>query len=529
MSVPRRGAEAGGRGSLASRHGPTGRRLRAALATGGVAALLLAGTASAATTTWVRQQLIRDPAHTAHDAFGVSVSLSGDGRTAIVGAPGTKSDSGSVSLFTRVGAEWNRQGPSIRDPHKTALDIFGVSVALSTNGTTAVVGAPGIGLGPNAGSVSIVTRTGATWTQQGPSIPDPAHTAQDGFGNSVAISSDGNTALVGASAAGSDGAGSVSIYTRSGTTWTLQQTITDPAHTAGDDFGASVALSGDGNTALVGAAFANTFEGSVSIFTRSGAAWTLQRTITDSHGGFFDSFGSSVTLSENGNTALVGAPGVNASNGSVSVFTRSGTKWSRRQIISAPDPFGGFGPFGNEFGGSVALSGDGNTALVGAPGTYGLTGAVSIFTRSGTKWIRRQTISDPADTSGDGFGGSVAISSDGHAVMMGEPPIDREAGAIFSYSRVVVAPIPKLVTHWTLAQRRVTVLITPRTGAHRYTLVAARRGAKSRSGVCTLTRTGTTRKVRCVVSLTPGTWTLTAQAHSTTRVIAQATHAVRVR
>ena len=146
----------------------------------------------------------------------------------------------------------------------------------------------------------------------------------DFFGRSTAISDDGNTAIVGM--ANEDSAGAAYIFTRSGTTWTQQQKIQASDKQGGDFFGISVSISEDGNTAIVGAANEDS-AGAAYIFTRSGTTWTQQQKIqaSDKQGGDF--FGISVSISEDGNTAIVGA----ANEDSVSatyIFTRSGNSWT---------------------------------------------------------------------------------------------------------------------------------------------------------------------------------------------------------
>jgi N-acetylglucosamine kinase-like BadF-type ATPase len=131
----------------------------------------------------------------------------------------------------------------------------------------------------------------------------------DLFGTSVSISSDGNTAIVGAY--GNDnGAGAAYIFTRSGTTWTQQAKIVASDKQPSDFFGWSVSISGDGNTALVGAYYGDagvTNTGAAYIFTRSGTTWTQQQKIQASDADAYDVFGTSVSISSDGNTAIVGA------------------------------------------------------------------------------------------------------------------------------------------------------------------------------------------------------------------------------
>ena len=149
-----------------------------------------------------------------------------------------------------------------------------------------------------SGAAYVFARSGATWTQQQKLIASDAATG-DGFGWSVGLSSDGNTALVGAS-----NKNSAYVFTRSGAAWTQQQKLTDAAY--GDFFGRSVGLSSDGNTALVGASNKNLAQGAAYVFTRSGAAWTQQQELTAPDAAYNDGFGWSVVLSSDGNTALLG-------------------------------------------------------------------------------------------------------------------------------------------------------------------------------------------------------------------------------
>ncbi|MEI7594071.1 MAG: hypothetical protein WCK41_12750, partial [Actinomycetes bacterium] len=81
-----------------------------------------------------------------------------------------------------------------------------------------------------------------------------------------------------------------------------QQILTQTGGAANDGFGTSVAFSSDGNTAIVGAYGANAGQGSATIFTRSDSVWTQQHTITQDVGAANDNFGTAVALSSDGNT-----------------------------------------------------------------------------------------------------------------------------------------------------------------------------------------------------------------------------------
>ena len=129
----------------------------------------------------------------------------------------------------------------------------------------------------------------------------------------MAFSSDGNTAIVGANrddVAGNADQGTATVFTRVGVVWTQQQQLTATGGAAGDEFGISVALSSDGNTAIVGAnrddVAGNADQGTATVFTRVGGVWTQQQQLTATGGAAGDEFGISVALSSDGNTAIVG-------------------------------------------------------------------------------------------------------------------------------------------------------------------------------------------------------------------------------
>jgi hypothetical protein len=148
-------------------------------------------------------------------------------------------------------------------------DFFGWSVAISSDGNTAIVGAQ---YEDTAGSAYIFTWSGTSWSEQKIQASDIQGNSY--FGASVAISDDGNTAIVGASREDTGGgdAGAAYIFTRSGTTWTQQQKIQASDKQASDFFGNSVAISENGNTAIVGALYEDAVVGTNTLFS-AGAAY----------------------------------------------------------------------------------------------------------------------------------------------------------------------------------------------------------------------------------------------------------------
>ncbi len=302
---------------------------------------------------WTETQKLLAADGTTGVEFGFSVALSGD--TALIGEPYDDSYKGAAYVFTQTGDTWTQQAKLIAldSPHWSR---FGDSVALS--GDTALIGADLDNDNGNcSGSVYVFTRTGTTWTEQQKLLPSDGE-AYDLFGYSVSLN--GDTALIGAP--GYDYPqinGSVYVFTRSGATWTQKTKLLAPDGALVDKFGNSVVLAGD--TALIGAVWDDDNgynSGSVYVFTRSGIIWTYQQKLLASDGTEYDEFGFSVSLS--GNTALIGAVRDDDFKGSAYVFTRSGTTWSQQAKLIASD-----GAAVDCFGRRVSL--DNDIALIGAP------------------------------------------------------------------------------------------------------------------------------------------------------------------
>ncbi len=378
----------------------------------------------------VQEATLLAPDGPENDYLGYSVALTSDGSRALVGAPfddtAAGTDAGSARVFLRSGTNWTQEA-TLLAPDGAANDYLGWSVALTSDGSRALVGAYAddtVG-GSNAGSARVFVRSGSTWTQEATLLaPDAA--MGDQFGRSVALTADGSRALVGAhvdDTAGGGDAGSVRVFVRSGMTWTQEATLLAPDGAADDRFGGSVALTADGSRALVGApgdgSAGGTNVGSARVFVRSGSTWTNEATLLASDGAVSDSFGVSVAITADGSRALVGEPGDDTAGGNAGaagVFVRSGSTWTQEAMLLARAPFSGFGR-------SVALTADGSRALVGEPGdgTAGGTdaGAAGVFVRSGSTWTNEATLLASDGAGGDEFGSSIALTEDGSRALVG--------------------------------------------------------------------------------------------------------------
>ncbi|TGK11467.1 hypothetical protein EHO60_03940 [Leptospira fletcheri] len=386
------------------------------------------------------------------------------------------------------GAGELRQQSYLKAPNTSTSDQFGASSAIS--GETIVVGAPyedsnttailqdsalssTNDAGSDTGAAYVYVRSGGKWTHQA-YLKAPNTTNGDHFGNSVSISEntiavgapgeDGNTTsiingndLSSSNKAGNDN-GAVYVFVRNGNTWTHQAYLKAPNTTNQDQFGSSLAVSGE--TIVVGAPYEDsstsaivsgsdltttndvgTDTGAAYVYVRSGSAWTHQAYLKAPNVYNQNYFGNSVAI--DGNTITVSARSENSTttsiisgndlsitnhsgngNGAVYVFVRNGANWNHQAYLKSPNASNQ-----DSFGISVAISGD--TVVVGADGESSETnavltgtdlsstnrngsnnGAAYVFVRNGSTWTHQAYLKAPNTNREDRFGGSVSIFGD---------------------------------------------------------------------------------------------------------------------
>ena len=360
---------------------------------------------------------------------GYSVALSADGNTAVVGGYLDNSSVGAAWVYTRSGGVWSQQGSKLVGTGAVGVSYQGISVALSADGNTAVVG--GNSDNGGAGAAWVYTRSGGVWSQQGSKLVGTGAAGAALQGRSVALSADGNTAVVGGFGDASNG-GAAWVYTRSSGVWSQQGLKLVGTGAMGAAYqGISVALSADGNTAVVGGYSDNGNAGAAWVYTRSGGVWSQQGSKLVGTGAVGAAFqGRSVALSADGNTAVVGGYDDNSNAGAAWVWTRSGVVWSQQgsKLVGtgAVDPA--------YQGVSVALSGDGNTAVVGGYIDNSSVGAAWVWTRSAGVWSQQGAKLVGTGAVGVAYQGiSVALSADGSTAVVGGNNDNSAAGAAWVF------------------------------------------------------------------------------------------------
>jgi hypothetical protein len=429
----------------------------------------------------------------AGDQFGHSVAVSGDGTTLAIGAPleasaattinGNQADdsaieAGAVYVLRRAGDTWMQEA-YVKAANTEQGDQFGWSVALSNDGTTLAVGArreDGSSVGINgannnaamsSGAAYVFVRAGSSWTQQA-YVKASNTEIGDSFGERVALSNDGNTLAVGAPLEASAAttingnqasntaanAGAVYVYTRAGTTWTQQAYVKPSNAEAEDQFGYKVALSGTGDTLVVGAfredggvpgnPADNSAQaaGAAYLFTRAGTTWSQAAYLKPTNIDAGDNFGYGVAVSSDGtriavaaegeSSASTGIGGTSADNnrlesGALYVFNRGGAVVSLAAYVKATNP-----DANDQLGFGLALSGNGAVLAGGAAyessadetvpsdDSLLLSGAAYTYLDDGG-WITGRFAKATNPGADDQFGWQCALSATGTTLVVSAP------------------------------------------------------------------------------------------------------------
>ncbi|WP_083228503.1 hypothetical protein, partial [Veronia pacifica] len=443
----------------------------------------------------------------AHDQFGRRISLSSDGSTLAVGSAKESSDtsginsipnnlssnSGAVYVYRFAEGRWTQQA-YLKASNPQNYDRFGTAVSLSADGNTLAVGAngedsssTGINSVPDegansAGAVYIFRFNEGNWSQEA-YVKASNTQRQNFFGQALSLSADGNTLVVGANRYSPVGdtwlSGEAYIFRFSEGNWAEEVAIEDPVPNGFSHFGYSIALSGDGNTLVVGARYESYnvpegdpgYSGAAYIFRYSGGSWSQEAYLKASNASYLALFGTSVALSDDGNVVAVGAYGEDSGpsggghgsddeveeSGAAYIFRFTGGNWVEEVFLKASNSGAS-----DRFGYSVALSSDGKTlavsskyddsAAVGLNGdaddnSENATGAVFLYRYDNQTWTETTYIKASNTGSLDLFGDSISLSNNGERLAVGatgegssssgvgSTPDDNavEAGAVYVY------------------------------------------------------------------------------------------------
>jgi hypothetical protein len=311
--------------------------------------------------------------------FGAAPALSGDGNTLLVGDP----TAGCAFVFTRSSGSWQLQ---------QRLPVGGSAtgtVALSADGTEALVGEVYAHHGGYNGFTEVFGRSGGSWHR--------VTALSQGTGAGVgAVSGNGRIAALFA------GFGQVDLYAHMRRGWVSAGRVTGDR---GTGFGAPLALSYGGGILLVGDAGAGAAPGAVDVYRRSGSSWLMQATLHDPNSSSHtNGFGNNLAMSWSGDTALVvGASGAY-------LFEHRASRWAVQTRFDT-----------NRGVGAVSLSGNGERAVI-TPG--GLSGwpTAGLYGTAGGRWVEVARLVGKPTAKNSLIGGTFpALSLDGSTVALGAP------------------------------------------------------------------------------------------------------------
>lgn len=397
--------------------------------------------------------------------FGQMSRISSDGQWLLIGAfnapvGNTASATGRAYLFHLQQGSW-QQVSQFSSP---TANFFGMATAISSDGSQLLIGTNNRG---NPGLSYFYKETGNQWSQIA-EFNDPDNSGISDYGQIVALAANGTVALVGAPEAGESqsscylggvlpASGKVYIYVQTNGTWSQTQVLHDPyvSSCLSESFGYDLALSADGGTLLIG-----TYGGHAYVYKNSGGTWTLSATLVQPPQSFHqnqtaDNFGSAVALTADGNIAVVGASAAytgsaNSPQGEVFAFQYISSAWTALQEFDNPDKSASYDA-SDGYGGNVAISNDGSMLAISANRSptdiFGNPGPGQVYLYKGTPglWVQSEILNDPNNTAGDAFGTSIGLSADGSALIAGASTTSLNnipfTGAAYVYGPAVSLPV----------------------------------------------------------------------------------------
>lgn len=293
------------------------------------------------------------------------------------------------------------------------------SIAVSGDGSTLIIGCQNDE--KNKGWTFIYVKKEAGWIQQAKLEPIEEKIG-DCFGATVDISFDGNTAIVGAYG-DDDFRGAAYIFNRSGTIWSQQTKIVSEERTTDDYFGMYVKISHSGDVVAINTEKETGFRNDTYIFVKIGSVWAEEAKLPGSE----EIRDNAVSLSGDGSTVVTE---LWEDTDDICIFNREGDTWSLQSKITLPPALSG-----HNNGHSIVISADGSTIAIGSYRHDSFKGAVYVFTKVKNEWVLQAKIAAADGAEGDRLGLSVSISSDGNTIAAGSHWRDSGKGAAYIFTR----------------------------------------------------------------------------------------------
>ena len=354
--------------------------------------------------------------------IGEALAINSNGTRMIIGNrlnSDLGTNVGKARVYELADGVWSQLGSDIDGEYENGHGFFGYAVDISSDGLRVAISAPISDENPDAdqrfGKVYVFDYNGNDWVQIGNTITGEF---LDELGYTLSMNSDGSRIAVGIFkdvASTGNNAGTVKVFDFDGTDW--NQTGIIEGETAFDWLGFGVSISKDGNTLAVGAN-SPWRDGYVEMYRYDGSNWNQigQRILDQSEG---DDIGAPLSLSSDGNRVAIGASGNDengAESGHVRIFDYNGESW----VQVGHDIYGESAS--DKSGAYLSISGDGSRIAIGAPGNDDAganAGHLRVFEYMNDEWL--QVGNDVDGNSGEGYGTAIKLSNDGLVVATGAP------------------------------------------------------------------------------------------------------------
>lgn len=368
--------------------------------------------------------------------LGWSLALSANGLVAAGGAPaynrsGTNGTdyTGAAYVYANTGGTWSAPITLSTSGLQTG-GFIGGAMAVSANGQQVIVGAET--MNTDTGAVYLYNETGGSWTNAPirTTLTKPTGMVGNYFGEGLVVSANGQTLFVGTRPTTGSTQGEIYAYSLSGGTWSNPVALPMTGIPNGVDAGGVLAVSANGQVVVAGVPQENSAQGEVYVWTQSSGAWknpvALALPSTLGGAGTISFFGTAVAISADGTVVLAGATGANNNTGAAYVYTDTGGTWSTTPVMLSTTLANA-----NSFGTSVALSPNGQTAFVGMP--YGNSGYVYMSTQTNGTWNTPVALSI-ANLPVNAFVGiTLAQADNGEELLTSGYSVNADTGALFVY------------------------------------------------------------------------------------------------
>lgn len=373
-----------------------------------------------------------------NEQFGASIDVASDGDIAVIGGYGSNQGSGSAYIYAEEDDSWVEQF-ELTVEEGAADDNFGKAVAISRDGSRALIGAPGEAEpnGSFSGAVYEFALHEDGWEQRSKLVPQNG-TTFGRFGKTLDLAADSESVVIGA-----PGENTAYLFEHRKGEWQQQAKLV-PGDEDLKSYAESVNISADASTIVVSDHWDTNANGpgagAAYLFARSGNGWGLDSKVVSNNGSKYDHFGASIEVSKSGKVFVVGSPNTDhedmSAAGSAYIFEESESGWAQNaELVSADSDSQDY------LGWSTSLAGDGTIAGVGAVGdetTDGtVTGAGYVFTESDEGWTQETKLRPSGLDNDDSFGWDTELSNQGQSLLISAvdatSDTDEETGVVFVY------------------------------------------------------------------------------------------------